>query len=65
MPQQVADRRDQDFVIWEQMNCEEILAHKKYSEFNKKTCEMIVSEARTLAIREMLPILAEGDQQGV
>ncbi len=26
---------------------------------------MIVSEARTLAIREMLPILAEGDQQGV
>jgi alkylation response protein AidB-like acyl-CoA dehydrogenase len=65
MPQQVADRRDQDFVIWEQMNCEEILAQKKYSEFNKKTCEMVVSEARTLAIREMLPILAEGDQQGV
>jgi alkylation response protein AidB-like acyl-CoA dehydrogenase len=65
MPQQVADRRDQEFVIWEQMNCEEILANEKYSEFNKKTCEMIVNEARTLAIREMLPILAEGDQQGV
>ncbi len=65
MPQQVADRRDQDFVIWEQMNCEEILAHGKYKEFNKKTCNMIISEARTLAIRELLAVLAEGDQQGV
>ncbi|UCD80324.1 MAG: acyl-CoA dehydrogenase, partial [Desulfobacterales bacterium] len=65
MPQQVADRRDQDFVIWEQINCEEILENETYSEFNKKTCEMIISEARTLAIRELLPILAAGDQQGV
>jgi alkylation response protein AidB-like acyl-CoA dehydrogenase len=65
MAQQVADRRDQDFVIWEQMNCEEILKHETYREFNKKTCDMIINEARTLAIRELLPILAEGDQQGV
>ena len=65
MPQQLADRRDQDFVLWEQMNCEDILAYEKYSEFNKKTCEMIINEARTLAIRELLPLLAEGDQQGV
>ena len=65
MPQQLADRRDQDFVIWEQMNCEDILSFEKYSEFKKKTCEMIVNEARTLAIRELLPLLAEGDQQGV
>ena len=65
MPQQLADRRDQDFVLWEQMNCEDILTHGKYSEFTKKTCEMIINEARTLAIRELLPLLAEGDQQGV
>jgi len=65
MPQQLADRRDQDFVIWEQMDLEEILKHEKYQEFNKKTCEMIINEARTLAIRELLPILAEGDRQGV
>jgi len=65
MPQQLTDRRDQDFVIWEQMNCEEILKHGMYREFNKKTCDMIINEARTLAIRELLPILAEGDQQGV
>ena len=46
MPQQVADRRDQDFVIWEQMNCEDILKHETYHEFNKKTCEMIIAEAQ-------------------
>ena len=65
MPQQVADRRDQDFVIWEQMNCEEILKHESYNEFNKKTCDMILTEARALAIKELLPLMAEGDEQGV
>jgi alkylation response protein AidB-like acyl-CoA dehydrogenase len=65
MPQQVADRRDQQFVIWEQMNCEEILKHETYHEFNKKTCDMIIAEARTLAIKELLPLLAEGDELGV
>jgi alkylation response protein AidB-like acyl-CoA dehydrogenase len=65
MPQQVADRRDQDFVIWEQMNCEEILKHEAYNEFNKKTCDMILTEARALAIKELLPLMAEGDEQGV
>lgn len=65
MPQQVADRRDQDFVLWEQMNCEEILKHETYHEFNKKTCDMIITEARALAVKELLPLLAEGDEQGV
>jgi alkylation response protein AidB-like acyl-CoA dehydrogenase len=65
MPQQLADRRDQEFVIWEQMNCEEIIENEVYKEFNKKTCDMIITEARALAIKELLPILAEGDEQGV
>ncbi len=65
MPQQVADRRDQDFVIWEQMNCEEILNHETYRDFNKKTCDMVLTEARALALKELLPLLAEGDEQGV
>ena len=65
MPQQVADRRDQDFVIWEQMNCEEILKHETYREYNKKTCDMILTEARALAVNELLPLLSEGDELGV
>ncbi|MBW2564425.1 MAG: acyl-CoA dehydrogenase N-terminal domain-containing protein, partial [Deltaproteobacteria bacterium] len=43
MPQQVADRRDLDFVIWEQMQCEEILKNENYKEFNRKTCDMILT----------------------
>ena len=65
MPQQVADRRDQDFVIWEQMNCEEILKHETYHEFNKKTCDMIITESRALAVKELLPLMAVGDEQGI
>ena len=65
MAQQVADRRDQDFVIWEQMECEEILKNDIYQDFNRKTCDTILTEARSLAIKELLPLMAEGDQQGV
>jgi alkylation response protein AidB-like acyl-CoA dehydrogenase len=65
MTQQIAERRDIDFVIWEQMDCEQILEHQLYKEYNKKSCEMIISEARALAIKELLPTLAEGDAQGV
>ncbi len=65
MAQEIADRRDIDFVIWEQMKAEEILANEKFSDFNKKTCEMIITEARKLAIKEALPTLAEGDREGV
>jgi hypothetical protein len=65
MAQELADRRDLDFVIWEQMKGEEFLKHEVFKEFNKKTCEMIISEARSLAIKEVLPTLAEGDTIGV
>jgi len=65
MAQQLVDRRDLDFVIWEQMEAESFLKGDPYREFNKKTCDMIITEARTLAIKEMLPTLAEGDKQGV
>ena len=65
MPQQLADKRDQEFVIWEQIQCEDILAHDQYQDFNRKTCDMILTEARAIAIKELLPLLAEGDEQGV
>ncbi|MFO8113601.1 MAG: acyl-CoA dehydrogenase [Desulfosalsimonadaceae bacterium] len=65
MAQEIADRRDIDFVIWEQMNGEELLAIDMYKEFNRKTCDMIITEARKIAIKEMLPTLQEGDTQGV
>jgi len=65
MAQQLADRRDQDFVIWEQMNSEEILKHKLYGEYNRKACEMVMTEARALAVKELLPTMKDGDEEGI
>jgi alkylation response protein AidB-like acyl-CoA dehydrogenase len=65
MAQQLVDRRDLDFVIWEQMEAETFLNDNRYREFNKKACDMIITEARALAVKEMLPTLSEGDKQGV
>ena len=47
------------------MQAESLIDNDSYKEFNKKTCDMIITEARALAIKEMLPTLAEGDKQGV
>lgn len=65
MVQQLVDRRDIDFVIWEQMDGEEMLKSKKYKDFTKKTCDLILTEARSLAIKELLPTLKPGDEEGV
>jgi alkylation response protein AidB-like acyl-CoA dehydrogenase len=65
MAQLIADRRDIDFVLYEQMNAEEFTQHEKYSEFNKKVFDLIINEARNLAVKEILPTFAEGDQEGV
>ncbi|OQX62855.1 MAG: acyl-CoA dehydrogenase [Desulfococcus sp. 4484_241] len=65
MAQQLADRRDIDFVIWEQFNGEAYLKAGDYAEFNRKTCDMIINEARSLAIKEIFPTLSESDTVGV
>ena len=65
MAQQLVDKRDQEFVIWEQMVCEEITKLPPFRAFNKKTCDMILTEARTLAIKELHPTMKDGDEQGV
>ena len=65
MAQQIADRRDIDFVLHEMLNVVELSKHEKYQDFNRKTIDLIVSEARNLAIKEMLPTQVIGDRQGV
>ena len=65
MVQVITDRRDIDFVLYEQFNVEELTQHKKFAEFNKKTFDLIISEARNLAVKEILPTFAEGDREGV
>ncbi|MCF8111297.1 MAG: acyl-CoA dehydrogenase [Desulfobacteraceae bacterium] len=64
MAQQISDRRDIDFVLHEQLKVDEFSKHEKYAEFNKKTVDLIVGEARTLAVKEILPTRKEADEQG-
>ena len=65
MAQQLADRRDLDFVIWEQLDSAKLLDLPVFDGFDKKTCDLIINEARNLALKEMLPTLSEGDEIGV
>jgi alkylation response protein AidB-like acyl-CoA dehydrogenase len=65
MAQILADRRDIDFVLHEQLKVEELAEHARFSEFNRKAIDLIVSEARTIAIKEILPTQADGDRIGL
>jgi len=65
MAQSIADRRDIDFVLHEQLKMEKLSEHEKFTDFTRKTIDMIVKEARNLAIKEILPTREIGDQEGV
>lgn len=61
MAQVIADRRDVEFALFEQFDIESLSKHEKFAEFNRKTIEMVISEARNLAVKEILPTQQEGD----
>lgn len=65
MAQQIADRRDVDFVMYEQLGLEEITKHERYKDMNRKMFDMIITEARNFAIKEILPVNEEGDKVGL
>ncbi|GAB6144884.1 acyl-CoA dehydrogenase [Desulfocicer niacini] len=64
MAQHIADRRDQDFVIHEMLNVADLSKHERFEDFNKKTIDMVITEARNLAIKEILPTQTDGDEIG-
>jgi alkylation response protein AidB-like acyl-CoA dehydrogenase len=64
MAQAIADRRDVDYVLHEQLDVGALSKYEKFAEFNKKTVDLIIGEARNLAIKEILPTFKDGDEQG-
>jgi len=64
MAQLLADRRDIDFVLHEQLDIARVSKHETFAEFNRKTIDLIVTEARNLAIKEILPTREIGDREG-
>ncbi len=65
MAEKIADQKDIDFVLYEQLAVDGFLKSEKYSDFNQKTFKMVVDEARNLAIKEILPTYSECDREGV
>jgi hypothetical protein len=64
MAQLIADRRDVDFVLHEQLQVETLGKTDRFAEFNRKVMDMVVTEARNLAIKELLPTLKISDAEG-
>jgi len=64
MAQILADRRDIDFVLFEQMKIDELAKDKRFADFNRKGIDLIISEARNLAVKEILPTQTDGDRIG-
>ena len=65
MAQLISERRDIDFVLYEQMKIEDLLKTEKYRDLNRKMFDMVISEARNLGIKEIYPTYTQGDREGI
>jgi len=65
MAQLIADRKEIDFILYELLDAEKLLEFEKFNMFSKKMFDMIISEARKISLKEILPTLAESDKNGV
>jgi alkylation response protein AidB-like acyl-CoA dehydrogenase len=65
MAQLISDRKDVDFVLHEQLKVSDLCKHPRFSDLNKKAIDMIITEASQLAVKEILPTMKIGDEEGV
>ncbi|WP_299976213.1 acyl-CoA dehydrogenase [Desulfobacula sp.] len=65
MAPKLTDQRDIDFVLYEQFQVDAFLTSDKYKAFNKKMFDMVVKEAKNLAVKEIFPTYTECDKVGV
>ncbi len=65
MTQVISDKRDIEFVMHEQLDAQKLAGfHENFADFNKKTIDLVISEAKNFAVKELLPANKEGDEQG-
>ncbi len=65
MAQLIADKRDVDFVLYEQLGAEHFEKTARYKGQNRKMFDLLLKEARNFAIKEILPLNEEGDRIGL
>ncbi len=64
MVQSITDRRDQEFVLHEVLEISSLAQYEQFEDFNRKTVDMVIKEARNLAVKEILPTQKDGDETG-
>ena len=65
MAQLIADRRDIDFVLYDQLEIEGLFETARYRDINRQMADMVINEARQFGLKEILPTYAAGDREGV
>lgn len=65
MPNLLVDERDVKFVLYEQLNIEELCQSEKFSEFSREMFDMVLEASQKLAEKELAPTNAKGDDEGV
>ncbi len=64
MAQQLNDRRDVQFVLHEMLKSAELCKSEVYDGLNAKTFDLLMNEARNLAVKELVPANKEADTIG-
>ncbi len=60
----LVDERDQAFVLHEMLEVEKLCERPVYAEFSREMFDMVLAEARKLAVSEIFPTLVQADRQG-
>ena len=60
----LVDKRDVKFVLYEQLDIEQLSNTARYSDYSKDMYDMVLEQAWKLAENEMAPANREGDEEG-
>lgn len=61
----LVDERDVKFVLYEQLEIEELCRSDRYSEYSREMVDMVLDAGWKLAENELWPVNADGDRTGV
>ena len=64
MDNKLVDLRDARFVLYEQLEIENLCDTEKFGDHSRETFEMIIDTAEKLAVNEFAPVNSEGDEVG-
>lgn len=64
MANYLIDERDQKFVLFEQFKMDELTKFPKYADFSREIFDMILEEAKKLAVEVLEPTVEAGEKEG-